>query len=108
MQCIPSGAHAAALAALHAQTDGLEWPKEWVDRNSILLRYLQAGNRDIATAAQMLAATIKWRELLGVSRALSKNLPDEVRPGAPQGGPVLSSTACDSLTVAPSNRSLCS
>ena len=80
MQCIPSGAQAAALAALHAKTDGLEWPKEWVDRDSILQRYLQAGNRDIEAAAQMLAATIKWRELLGVSRALSKNLPDEVRP----------------------------
>ena len=120
MQCIHSGTHSAALAALHSRTEGLAWPAEWetagVDRDSVLQRYFQAGNRDIETAAQMLAATIKWRDELGVSRALSANLPDEVphlscagattRRCCPPSDPP---PRVDSLlAIAPSNRSSCS
>jgi len=107
MQCIHSGTHSAALAALHARTEGLAWPQEWpeVDRDSVLQRYFQAGNRDIETAAQMLAATIKWRDELGVSRALSSNLADEV----PHFLPAICTARVDSLlAVAPCNRSSCS
>ena len=78
MPCI-HGAHSAALAAFDAKTAGFAWPEEWAERrDSVLQRYLKAANRDIEAAAQMVSSTIKWREELGVSRALTLNLPDDV------------------------------